>query len=52
MTKVDKLLQLKSEAQELVAKLEQAKLDKAAEYVSFCVSEIETRISIAQSNRR
>ena len=52
MTKVDELLHLKSQAQELAAKLEQAKLDKAGEYVSFAVSEIETRILIAQSNRR
>lgn len=52
MTKYDELLQLQSEAQELARKLEQAKLDKASVYVSFAVSEIETRILIAQSNHR
>jgi hypothetical protein len=52
MSKLEDLLQLKSEAQELKAKLEQAKLDKACEYVSFAASEIETRILIAESNRR
>ena len=52
MAKLDELLQLKSEAQQLAAKFAQAKLDKASEYVSFAVSEIETGILIARSNRR
>jgi hypothetical protein len=52
VSKLEDLLQLKSEAHELKAKLEQAKLDKASEYVSFAASEIETRILIAKSNRR
>jgi hypothetical protein len=49
---LDKLLQLKSKAQELAAELEQAKLDKAHQYVADVVLELETRIHIAQSNRR
>jgi hypothetical protein len=43
---------LKSDAEKLAAKLQQAKLDKASEYVSFSISEIETAIQIAKSNRR
>lgn len=52
MPNVEELSNLKSEAQKLAAKLEEAKLDKAQEYVSAAILEIETRILIAHSNRR
>ena len=52
MPTMDELSQLQLEAERLAAKLEQAKLDKASEYVSSAVLEIQTRIQIAESNRR
>jgi hypothetical protein len=52
MPTVDELIQLQPEAKQLEAKLQQAKLDKASEYLSSALLEIQTRIQIAKSNRR
>jgi hypothetical protein len=49
---IEELLQFASQAKALAARLEQAKLEKASEYVSFAVMELETLIQIAKFNRR
>jgi hypothetical protein len=52
MVNIEQLLQLKSKTEKLAEELEQANLGKAAEHVSFAVSELETRIQVAKFNRR
>jgi len=52
MFNIEQLLQLKAKTEKLAEELAEAKFGKAAEHVSFAVSELETLIQVAKFNRR